>query len=228
MCGKLTSIHTFCYPDHCIRCAKKAELQEDIDAVVPLHYRGKAFVEKLPAKLQAVIENLDGDGLFLWGSVGAGKTHTMCSMARRYVEQGLNVKRVEFADLLLQIRETFEHKQPTVSCRDDSGRPYKRFSEGEEPSMSEQDVLNLYRQADRLFIEDIGTNKNVGSDESDFTVRILEGILNFRLENNLPTFITSNKSIKEIEESFDAKIASRIHGGCMIVEMSGRDRREEK
>lgn len=221
MCGKLSSTHRDDYRDYCLECVDKVELQEDFYEVVPKRYRS-ASIGDFNIKVRAVLKHLNGDGLFLWGSPGVGKTHAMCVLAHRYIYQGFSVQRIIWSSLILKIRDSFKH--PTVRHKTDSGGYTYDYGEDEEV-LSEQDILEPLLEADKLFIEDIGTSKSEGSYESDFAIRTLERLLDERLENELPTFITANRSIEEIGKTFDARIASRIMGGCKIVKLSGKDRR---
>lgn len=224
LCGKPFSIYRNGYRDYCVKCVEKVELQEELHTLIPKLYR-KARIKHLSADLQDVIKHLNGGGLFLWGGTGAGKTYAMSALARKYVYQEFSVQRITWSELGLKIRDTF--KRPTVKHKTDSGGYVYDYGDDEEP-MSEQDILEPLLQADKLFIEDIGTSKSDGNYESDFAVRTLERLLDERLENDLPTFITTNKSLEEISRTFDARIASRISGGCKIVKLSGKDRRYEE
>jgi DNA replication protein DnaC len=40
----------------------------------------------------------------------------------------------------------------------------------------------------------------------------------------LPTFISSNKNIEQLGQSFDARVASRLRT-AVVIEMTGQDRR---
>jgi len=223
-CGKLCHVFNDDHPGYCTECGKELLLQQQLETVIPKLYRS-ARIKHLSTQLQDVIQHLNGDGLFLWGVPGSGKTYAMAALERKFIYQGFNVERISWAALSLKIRDTF--KQPTVRHKSDSGG-YKYDYGEDEDVLSEQDVIEPLLQADKLFIEDIGTGKSEGSYESDFAIRTLERILDERLENCLPTFITTNKSVEEIAISFDDRIASRIVGGCKIVKLSGEDRRKNQ
>ena len=165
-----------------------------------------------------------GRGLLLWGGVGVGKTYALAAWIRFVLCTGgpekrlspdvrvcdgwgglrsYKVERISFADVLLKIRGTF-----------DGGG-------------SEERVLADYRNCGLLVLEDLGTAVSGGASESDFSVRILEGLLDYRLEHGLPTFVTSNKSPDELGKSFDERIASRLAAACEFVAVKGRDRRRQ-
>lgn len=90
---------------------------------------------------------------------------------------------------------------------------------------SELAVLKPLLQTKKLFIEDIGTTVTVGKVESDFSLRIFLSILDSRLEHCRATFISTNKTLEELRNSFDERVASRIVQACEIIRLSGEDRR---
>lgn len=71
-----------------------------------------------------------------------------------------------------------------------------------------------------LFIDDIGVEKN-----TEFVDETLYHLINIRCEKMLPTFFTSNLSIKELSQKNGDRIASRIVGMCEIVKLEGKDKR---
>ncbi|MHC4639400.1 MAG: hypothetical protein ACYTBV_18140, partial [Planctomycetota bacterium] len=111
------------------------------------------------------------------------------------------VKRISYESLCLEIRDTYN-----------TGR-------------SERDLVKRYQDVDKLLIEDVGTTVGMGSQESDFSLRILLLILDYRLEHCKPTFITTNKSVDELGKSFDERVGSRLRGSCQIIPVSGKDKR---
>ena len=71
-----------------------------------------------------------------------------------------------------------------------------------------------------LAIDDIGAEKL-----TEFVRQITYYILNEREQRELPTLITSNFSLMEIDEMIDSRISSRIAGMCEVIKLSGKDRR---
>ena len=65
----------------------------------------------------------------------------------------------------------------------------------------------------------------LGQQESDFSLRTLLVLLDHRIEQNLATFVTTNKTIEDLAWSFDQRVASRLRQACEIVEIRGADRR---
>ena len=92
---------------------------------------------------------------------------------------------------------------------------------------TEWEVIKEYLDADKVFIEDIGTTKSEGNIESDFSVRTLLVLLDHRLEHCLPVFLTTNRTVEEIGKTFDERIASRLVQMCEIIKLTGEDRRKK-
>lgn len=81
--------------------------------------------------------------------------------------------------------------------------------------------LDETKKKDILFIDDLGVEKY-----SEFREEIIYKIINYRYENNLPTIISSNLSIKELEAKYSDRISSRISGMCLVKRLVGEDKRQ--
>jgi DNA replication protein DnaC len=183
---------------------KAAKLRGRLGRVIPPLFI-EAHLRDLSDKLRGIILALPATkGLFLYGPAGVGKSHSMAAIARRYILARQSVGRIQWDRLCLEVRNTFG-------------------SNG-----SELRVLEKYTDCDKLLIEDIGTTTSIDKQESDFALRTLLLILDDRIENCKPTFITSNKSPEQIGKSFDSRIESRIYASCVIQAVSGNDKRRAK
>jgi DNA replication protein DnaC len=175
------------------------------EAIPPL-FR-KAHLRDLSQKIKDIISKLPpSKGLYLFGSAGTGKSHTMAAIIRKYTLEGKKCKRISWDKLCLLLRQSY----------------------GRSGGLTELDILQPYLQCDCLFIEDIGTTVSPGKAESDFALRTLLLLLDERIEQCKPTYITSNKSIEQLRTSFDERITSRIVGSCEILPISGTDKRLKK
>lgn len=159
-------------------------------------------IDHLKPELIAKFKAETFTGIFLWGGAGVGKSYAMAALMREYIIAGFDVKRVTYELLCLWLRDTFKQKADATEWM----------------------TIQPFIQADMLFIEDIGTTKSIGSIESDFSVRTLQVLLDARLERCRPTFITSNKSLENITNSFDERIGSRLKM-LSVIKLTGDDRR---
>jgi DNA replication protein DnaC len=90
---------------------------------------------------------------------------------------------------------------------------------------TELEVIQPYLNCDCLFIDDVGSTTGIGKDESDFSVRTFYVLLDTRLEQCRPTFISANKTEKNLATSFGERIASRL-SMFKWLGVGGRDKRK--
>ena len=180
----------------------KREIEDRIDRIIPPKCR-PAELSDLPGELVESFNSLSGgQGVYLWGDVGVGKTWAMAALAKHYIRKRKWVKRVVWGHLLYHIKRTYNNN-----------------------ALSEYDVIQPLMDAHKLFLEDAGSTTNLNEHESSFAIRVLQMLLDYRVEHELPLFITSNISIENLALSFDERIASRIQGDCIVARLEGTDRR---
>jgi len=117
--------------------------------------------------------------LIFFGGYGCGKTHLAASIANRLVEGGQPALFVVVPDLLDHLRATFSPASPVSYDQ--------RFDE--------------VRNAPVLILDDLGTQSS-----TPWAQEKLFQILNHRYNARLPTVITSNHSLEEI----DMRLRSRL------------------
>ncbi len=117
--------------------------------------------------------------LVLLGVYGCGKTHLAAAIANRVIKRGLPVLFIVVPDLLDYLRATYA---PSSSVSYD-----QRFEE--------------IRNAPLLILDDLGTQSS-----TDWALEKLFQIFNYRYNARLPTVITSNQRLEEI----DLRIRSRM------------------
>jgi DNA replication protein DnaC len=140
-----------------------------------------------------------GRDIYMYGGVGVGKTYAMAALIRYYIGSGFKCTRLNFNDFCVSVRSTFSSSS----------------------KITEEEMIKPLKEVDKLFIDDLGLSSE---EESKFSYQTLYSILNKRQERMLPTFISSNKTIEQIGQTFDARIASRLQG-ALIIKMTGKDRR---
>ena len=119
--------------------------------------------------------------IVLIGGTGCGKTHLAISALKEY---GGHYKGFcPTQEVLLNIRESF--------------RPNSKESEA--------DIIDQYTEYDVLVLDDLGAEKT-----SEYSITTLYLIIDRRLRDCMPTIITTNLTLTEIEEKLSARIASRL------------------
>ena len=115
-------------------------------------------------------------GLYLSGSFGSGKTFIVSSLLNELARDGYNVVIVYYPELLRSLKEGFGNED---------------FS----------DRLNEIKKCDLLLLDDIGAEGASVWNRDE----ILGTIMQYRIDNRLATFFTSNLTLNELEEHFIIK-----------------------
>lgn len=198
----------------CNRCIKvitrKQKLKPEKVMVELTEQVGEAYLEAEldlnqkalilnPAVIDSRLLNATGD-IFLWGDVGVGKTWMMAALLKHYLCEGFTCQRVNFDDFCCRVRATMNNRSVKT----------------------EYDLIKKLVDVDKLFIDDLGLRSKA---ETDFAYVTFFSILDRRQERYLPTYISTNKTIDQLKQSFDTRIASRLGMGT-VIEMKGEDRRQ--
>jgi len=160
--------------------------------------------------LDNYIKGTTTKGLYLSGSFGSGKTYLIAAMLNELAKNGKEVAIIYFPEFLRSLKSSFK----------DEDEFNQRF--------------NYIKKVPLLLIDDIGAEPTTewGRDE------ILGTILQYRMQEELPTFFTSNFNLKELEEhlsmtskSMDKvkarRIMERIKQLTEYMELVGVNRRNE-
>lgn len=152
--------------------------------------------------------DIPSKGLYLHGSFGCGKTYLVAAIFNELAKKNVKSAIVYFPEYLRSLKESFQ----------DSNLFKEKFE--------------AIKKAPLLLLDDIGA-ENVtawGRDE------VLGPILQYRMQEHLPTFFTSNLDIKELEEHYSIangttdqvkarRIIERIECLTDDIKMVGANRR---
>lgn len=125
-----------------------------------------------------------GANLLFIGTVGTGKTHLACGIARAFLNAGRTAKYIRVADLIAMVRETW---------RPDSKR-------------SERAVYRELCAVDLLVLDEVGVQ--AGSENEQ---QILFNVINKRNEEMRPMILLSNLTVPKIREMLGERSHDRIH-----------------
>ena len=122
-------------------------------------------------------------GLFLHGNFGCGKTYLVAALFNELAKSGVRSAIIYWPEYLRTLKNSFQ-------------------------SSSSDEFKNKYNEvkyAKLLLIDDLGA-EGVSSWNRD---EILGTILQYRMQENLPTFITSNLNIKELEDHLSVTTSNK-------------------
>ena len=136
-------------------------------------------------------------GFVLSGKTGAGKSHLLMS--------ALKVIGWRF---FYENNRQFNHQVQYW--------PYYDLCSYFRQEPNDFDRLKKVREAKFLFIDDVGTSK-----VSDFIQERIFSIYDFRCQNELPTFITTNLSGEQISKEFSERMTSRMKECAMFIPVEG-------
>lgn len=124
-------------------------------------------------------------GVFLAGAAGSGKTHLLLSILANLAWS------YYFTHNGIHGQLKFYNYADLCGILRQDPNDFNKF--------------HKIRSADLLFIDDIGVSKT-----SDFVQEKIYSLFNYRMENELPTFATTNLTIKEVSEEFTERMTSRL------------------
>lgn len=144
---------------------------------------------------------LNGKGLFIHGGTGAGKSFLLGCIANRLV-QTLTVKYMVYADFLDTLRSSF----------------------GTRDTGLEQDLVSMVNNVDLLLLDDLGVEK-----PTEFALKSLAQIIDFRYRNCKPVVVTSNFTLEELKnrtqnDLYGERIVWRLIETCNILNLEGNIR----
>jgi DNA replication protein DnaC len=182
-----------------------------LSAVIPRKYRGVSFdrppvteiAEPVVRAVRRYVDDVDarldaGDGLWLEGDVGTGKTTLAMLVSRAALDAGRSVAIYSLPRLLAEIRQTFESD-----------------SEG-----SYVDFVDRLARVDLLHVDDVGAERT-----SPWVLEQLYAIVNARYEDERSILITTNLPLDELAEQITPRTVSRLKEMCDVLPLYGADAR---
>lgn len=182
-------------------------------ARIPQRYAGAAFdgfdrrTESIGKALDAVLDfstnwpehSKAGRCLVLTGEAGTGKTHLGCALVRSVCDRGLRAHYVTFSGALKRIRDTW----------------------GDGALETELQVLNEYRNAELLVIDEVGMQR--GTEAEQLTAfDIIDG----RYSAMKSTLVLTNCDVTGLSTAIGTRAIDRLmENGGRILKLTGKSAR---
>ncbi len=201
----------------CREARTRALRTQSLRSAIPRKYREVSFdrapmpsiAAAAPAQVRAVrayIRDLDGHlragrGLWLYGTVGTGKTTLAMLVSKAALDAGHGVAIYSLPRLLAEIRTTYD---------DSSDRTYTA-------------LLDRLAEVDLLHVDDVGTEKT-----SDWVLEQLYSIINARYEEQRSVLITTNLERDALADQIHERTVSRLEEMCEVLPLYGADQRQQR
>ncbi|WP_026909766.1 ATP-binding protein [Patulibacter minatonensis] len=154
--------------------------------------RVRRYVDTLDERLQA------GDGLWISGSIGTGKTWLAMLVARYAIERGRAVAVYSVPRLLSEIRRTYD------------GDGTKTL-----------DLLDQLTEVSLLVLDDVGTERT-----NPWVLEQLYTIINERWQERRAIVLTTNLDPMQMQDQIGERAVSRLVGMCETILIDGVDHRQ--
>lgn len=113
-------------------------------------------------------------GLYLYGNFGVGKSYMLAALAQQLAELGHQVTMVHYPSMAVELKNSFQNNTMLLK-------------------------LNTLKESSILMLDDIGAEANSSWLRDDF----LGVVLQYRMQEQLPTFFSSNFGFKELQKHFE-------------------------
>lgn len=137
--------------------------------------------------------------ILMQGSTGLGKTHLSLAIARAAIDKGFGVIYGSVQNLMAKLEQ-------------------ERFGRG-----NEGESAKAMLECDLLILDDLGTEFT-----TQFVTASMYNLVNSRLLAAKPTIISTNLSMKDLNDKYTERFTSRIIGGYDRLVFLGRDIRQQK
>ena len=149
-----------------------------------------------------------GYGMYIFGSVGTGKTELVACICNQLIQNLVPVIITNFLEISKKLRESYNREIET-----------------------ENQIIDKLAKIDLLVLDDIGSEKLFKNNGESFMQEKIYDIVNRRYINNMPTIFTSNYSIQQLidERGLEIRTADRIaEMSNAVMKLDGSSYREIK
>lgn len=187
--------------------------EEIVDHAQEEQGKTEAFVSlnKILKSLTSTVQNNFVQGIYLYGDFGVGKTYMMGALANALAANNIGVMLLHFPSFISDLKATFDHKNESLD-----------------------ELLSKAKSVSVLILDDVGADTLTAWSRDS----ILGIILEYRMQNELTTFFTSNFDANGFEQYLSqtregnepikaARLMQRVKFLAKPVQMTGKNKRLE-
>lgn len=169
-------------------------------------FSNPAQIRSIRAASESYVRGFPGQkrNLFFWGNAGTGKTFMAVCIAKEVVNRAVSVLFIRISDLL----DTFNAYRTMMLS----------FSPDEARLNEIKAKRDLILNGGLLVIDELGIEAKGPNTMAD-----LLQILGTRRQQGLPTVITTNLSLPDLQKTYDNRLYSRLMGDFNAIHFEGDD-----
>lgn len=142
----------------------------------------------------------EGLGLLLVGPVGCGKSHLAAAAIQELLNRGVFCIFQSVPELLRRLRSSF----------------------GAEASSSDE-MMKALEECELLVLDDLGSERwTAWAEEQIYT------LIDYRYRHEMPTVVTTNMTLKQLEKSLGTRIMDRLVDMCLPVSLESTGYRRRR
>lgn len=145
--------------------------------------------------------NQNSDSIIMTGGTGLGKTHLALAIANEVIKKSRGVIYISAPDMVSELEKI-------------------QFSR---ESQTGEITPQILAECDLLIIDDLGTEF-----VTNFSKTAVYNVFNSRISRGMPTIISTNLTISELEKNYTDRFVSRVTGYCRRLHFEGTDIRIQK
>lgn len=152
---------------------------------------------------------IQGNNLYLYGTVGTGKTMTGTAILKQYAKKLSEMNVFPETPILYISLPDFLNE-----CKRDIGR--------EKDDLKTPQMVEQMKSADVVVMDEIGSIKAL----TEYERNVLFEIIDARIREMRSTIYTSNSDATKLRNALGEQLFSRVYNGSTKIEMVGVDGRE--